>query len=892
MSKMIHPPKYALEFLRWFCREDYLEEVEGNLLEIFETEYPEHPGRANRHFYWQVLLHFRPDFIKHFAHLNPLIHLEMFLNYVKHAWRHLWKRKEFSLLNLLGLSIGMVACLLILQYVKYETSYDDFHHEGETLYRFHLGMTEPGETAFDLKATNHPGAGPAAKKDFPQVEEYARLVDLTVFTGSSVLSYKPEGEEIRTFYEENMYVGDSSFLTMFNYPLIAGDPKTALREPTNIVISESMARRYFGMEDPIGKSLFLNGKGEGKVSGVLKDLPANTHLNIQAIFSASGFSKKLNSTWIWPEFYTYLKLAPGTKKEDVEIQLDGFAQTYMGAIMEEFGIQEKLLLQPVQDIHLSGNLSKEASENGNAKTVSFLVLIAIMILVIAWLNFINLSTSRSLERANEVGIRKVIGARKGSLILQFLTESALINLFAISFAIIMVFLLTKPFNQLVGKPFISDQWLSKLLQEPVSWMVLVGMFIGGSILAGLYPAFVLSSFKPIKTLKGKMFTSGKKFQLRHVLVVFQFSISIIMIVGTLIVFNQLSYMRNQDMGFNMDQLLILKTPSVIDSTFMDRSTLFRDQLTQSPHIHHATASSDIPGHIIQNNNSIKLQGRPTEEAVFATYLFTDQDYLDTYEMEILAGRNFSKELQTDHEAVILNAKAVEQLGFQNKEEIIGQMISIKLNNWRHMRVVGVVNNVNHRSLTYEQEAFAYFNPDFPAINYYSIRLSTTDLAETLDEIEEQYSAMFPENPFEYFFLDTFFAQQYKADQQFGKVFSLFAGLAILVACLGLLGLASHITSRRIKETGIRKILGATPTEILVLLGKQFVWLVGIAAVLAIPLAWWGGQQWLSNFAYKTHISMWVFVLPVLAVLLASIATVSWQARKAAMTNPADALRYE
>ncbi|MEM7513730.1 MAG: ABC transporter permease [Bacteroidota bacterium] len=860
-------------------------------MEIFERESDRNPGRARRKFCWQVLLHFKPDFIKQIASAHISIHLEMFLNNLKSAWRHLWKRKEFSLLNLLGLSIGMAACLLILQYVRFESSYDSFHKEVDSLYRLNLGMTNPGESVFNLRATNHPAAGLAAKSDFPQVEDYARLVDLEVFTGSSVMSYKPEGKDAKTFYQENMYVGDSSILTMLSYPLVAGDPHTALRNPESVVITESMARQYFGFEDPIGKILYLNGYEEAKVTGVLKDLPPNTHLNIQAIFSASGFSDGVNNAWNWPEFYTYLKLAPAAKVEYVEVQLDDFTQKYLGGIMEEYGIQEKLILQPVRDIHLSGNLNREASENGSNKTVSFLVLIALMILVIAWLNFVNLSTSRSLERANEVGIRKVIGAKKGQLISQFLTESALINFFAISFAIILVMALTKPFNQLVGKPIIGDQWLTHLWTDPYSWMVLGTMFIGGSILAGLYPAFVLSSFRPIKTLKGKLFTSSKKFQLRHVLVIFQFSISIIMIVGTLIVFNQLSYMRNQDMGFNMDQLLILKTPSLVDSTFLDKSKLFKDQITQSPHIHHATASSDIPGHIIQSNNSIKLQGRPTEEAVFATYLYTDEDYLDTYEMEILAGRNFSKDLQTDYGTVILNEKAVEQLGFQNKEEIIGQMISIKLSSWGDLRVVGVVNNVNHRSLTYEQEAFVYFNISY-FMDYYSIRVSTTEMPETLEYIENTYGEFFPDNPFEYFFLDTYFAQQYKADQQFGKVFSLFSGLAILVACLGLLGLASHITSRRIKETGIRKILGATPTEILVLLGKQFVWLVGIAAVLAIPVAWWGGQQWLSNFAYKTHISAWVFVLPVLAVLLTSIATVSWQARRAAMTNPADALRYE
>ena len=816
----------------------------------------------------------------------------MLTNHLKSAWRNIWKRKEFSLINLLGLSIGMAACLLILQYVQYEMSYDDFHDDLSGLYRVNLGMKSANEPEIVVRATNHPAVGPIARQDFPQVEEFARLVDVSIFAGSSVLLYKPEGGQIKSFYEENMFVADSTVLQFFDYPLVAGDPLTALSKPTGLVISESTAKRYFGHDDPMGKTLSINGDFEATVTGVLKDLPDNTHLKISALFSSALFSDEMNNTWIWPEFYTYVKLAPNTDVQAFESQLDGFVNKYLGEVMAEFNIEEKMYLQPVNDIHLNGNLLKEAQENGNKKTVSFLILIAAMILLIAWINYINLSTSRSMERASEVGIRKVVGAHKKHLISQFLVESALMNLFAILLAVQMVVLAAPSFNRLVGKPIIEGSWMAELLGQSSTWAVLAIILFGGTLLAGLYPAFVLSSFKPAKTIKGKFFKSGQKFHFRHAMVVFQFMISLLMIVGTMTVFHQLSFMRNQDLGFNMDQILVVKTPSIIDSTYVEKIKVFRDKISQNSHVGDFTASSDIPGHIIQNNNSITRKGQSKEEAIFATYLFTDEYYVPTYELNLIAGKNFTKRVSEEQITdVILNKKAIEQLGFNSPEEAIGKIISRKLNSWDDVKVAGVVENINHRSLAHGQEAFVFFNRPIMS-DYYSIKINTKDISNTIANIENTYKQVFPLNPFDYFFLDDYFNKQYLADQRFGQVFSLFAGLAILVACLGLFGLVSYITARRTKEIGVRKILGASTIQILILLGKQFMWLVLIAATVAIPIAWWGGDQWLNNYAYRAELNSWIFIVPILIVMFIALLTILWQSSKAAHTNPVHALRTD
>lgn len=885
------PPKKALRFLRWFCREDYLDEIEGDLIEIFEEQVKENPQLANRMFAWRVLHYFRPDFIKSFQSKHPLIHNYMLKNHLISAWRNILKRKEFSLLNLSGLAIGMAACILILQYVKHEQSYDSFHTDASQLYRLTLGMTEGGESELAIRATNHPAAGPSMKADYPQVEEYARLVDLAIFSGSSVISYERENGKLISYYEEDVFMADPSVLTIFNYPLVHGDKHSALDESNSVVISESLARRYFGDENPMGKSLTVNGGWFVTVTGVLKELPQNTHLEISALFSSSNFSDGLNATWVWPEFYTYVKLSPGADVRSLENQLDGFAQKYLGDVMENLGIVEKMFLQPVQDIHLAGNLLKEAEENGNYKTVLFLMIIAIMILLIAWINYINLSTSRSAERATEIGIRKFLGAKKKDIIAQFLVESALMNGLAIILALLILSIAIPFFNQIVGQVVVDMDNIFRFWEAGSIWLGMLVMFVGGTILAGLYPAFVLSSFEPAKTIKGKLFTSNRKPKLRHALVVFQFAISLVMIVGTLTVFHQLSFMRSQDLGFNMDQLLVMKAPKVTDSTYFNRVELLKNQLLQQNQVHSFTISSDIPGHIIQNNNSIKRREQNNDEAIFATYLFIDESFFDTYKINLVAGRDFSEEITSDGDAIILTEKTVELMGFPNAEDAIGQVITRKLNDWADKTIIGVAQDINHRSLAYKQEPIAFFNRQI-LTDYFSIKVGTQYLPETLEKVDDSFSEFFPESPLEYFFLDEYFSNQYKADQQFGKIFSLFAGLAILVTCIGLFGLLSYITSRRTKEIGIRKILGASLGQILVLLGKQFIWMIILAAAVALPLAWWGGGAWLSSYAYQAKLTVWIYLIPVVLVLGIAGATILLQTSKAARSNPADSLRCE
>lgn len=886
------PPKLAELFLQWYCRPEILEILQGDLHELYYRRVDEiGVTRARLYYYRDVLDNCRPFAwgATRSSSSNPK---DMFINYLISAWRNISKRKQFSFINVMGLSIGMAACLLILQYVNHQKSYDNFHSDLDRLYRLNLGMSNTGDSEIIYRATNHPAAGLALKKDYPQIEEIARMVDVAIFMGSSVLSYEPDGGTALTFYEESMYVADPALLSMFAFPMLKGDPETALNHEDNIVITESLAKKYFGNEEPLGKTLALNGQINLTVTGILKDLPKNTHLDLTALFSSQVFSDGINNAWIWPEFHTYVKLIPGVDAQEVEDQLDGFVNQYLGDIMLEFGIKEGMNLQAVKDIHLQGNLLKEVKETGNQKIVSFLILIAFMILLIAWINFINLSTSRSIERASEVGIRKVVGAGKGNIIIQFLTESAVMNGMAIGFAFLLVLLVSPYFNRIAGEEIISGTWLRQIWAESSTWKAVLLLFLGGTFLAGLYPAFVLSSFQPIKTIKGHIYQAGRKIHFRHVMVVFQFVVGLSMITGTAIVFKQLSFMRNQELGFNMDQLLIVKAPSIFDSTTVDRTRLFRERLLQHSQVQQVSFSSDIPGHNIQNINTIKRKEESIEEGFFATYQNTDEYYFSTYEIELIAGREFSEDIQTDTRAIILNEEAVGMLGFNSPEEALDQEVSIKLIGWDDLKVIGVVKNIHNQSLAHGQLPFVFFNRGGFNFDYLNIRLNTEDLHRTVAMVEETYNEIFPRNPVEHFFLNDYFDKQYQADRKFGRVFSLFAALAILVACLGLFGLASYISSLRTKETGIRKVLGASTAQIFALLAKQFLWLILVATLVGIPLIWWGGNQWLSNYAYRVQLNIWVFVLPVLSFFLITALIVFWQSSKAALVDPVQSLRTE
>jgi putative ABC transport system permease protein len=889
-----HPPSILLRFFRWFCHPDLAIYIEGDLIELFEERVDSRGGRkAKWLFAFDVVRLIRPDIIRPVSGFQRLNQYGMFQNHVKSAWRNLLKRKRFSALNIAGLSIGMASCLLILQFIRFEMSYDQFHPNIENLYRLTLEMNDNGSSGANIMSTNHPAAGPNIVADYPQVEDFTRLVTTTNLGGASTFTYVTSDQQIKAFQEEKVFLTDTSFFKMFNFPLVKGNPETALQDPKSIIISESLARKYFGDEEPLGKMMVWNSISNRKVTGVLRNLPENSHLKIDVLMPLTTllvYVPNINSAWKWPEFHTYVKLAPQADVEGLAHQMDDFVNKYLGDINKEHGLEQRMHLQPVADIHLHSNHKKELEENGSYQVITFLSLIVLMILLIAWINYVNLSTSRSIERANEVGIRKVVGANKGNLISQFFIESAMINLMAISMALVLVDVATPGFNSLMGKQFFQGITSINFWTQSSNWMILAATLIGGSLLAGLYPALVLSSFKPIKIFNG--YRSREKLDFRSVLVIFQFCVTFMLIVGTLIVFNQLNFMQNKSLGFNLDQVVVVKSPRNQDSTYHIKTKLLKEQLLRKKDIHQFSISSDTPGHLARITSWVKRSEQSKEDIVMVDFYSTDEQYLPTYGIELVAGRNFSKDLISDQDAVLLNEKAVELLGYQSSEDALGKMMSLMK---RDVEIIGVTRNINGQSLEYEQQPMVFPNIGKEGAlfyNYYNLKISAENIHETLSSTEDVFKEIFPKIGFEYFFIDDHFNQQYKADQQFGKIFGVFTSLAIFVACLGLFGLVSYVSSTRTKEIGIRKVMGASTMQILTLLSKQFVKLLIIAAILAVPISWWGGDTWLDNYAYRIEIDWTLFVGATLIVFSIALFTVLWQSISTANANPVDSLRDE
>ncbi len=816
----------------------------------------------------------------------------MFYSYLKYAWRNIIKNKSGSILNVVGLTIAITSFLLIFQYVSFEKKYDDFHSNIDRLYRVNIGMTNSQSSELEFRATNHPATGIYLLQDIPAVESMTRMVDVALLNGSSVLSFNSGGIK-KSFYEKNMFYADSSFFTIFGFKLLQGDPATVLTDQNSIVLSQSTSKKFFGEANPMGQTMSFNEYAKYTVAGIMEDSPSNSHIKVNALLSASGFSEGLNNTWIWPEFYTYLKLAPDANTEQLARELDSFVERYLGDIMEQFGIEEKMTLQPVREIHLSGNLSKELKANNNKKTINFILLIGIMILVVAWINYINLSISKSIDRQKEIGVKKVIGASKKNIIIQFLFEGAIINTLAIVLAI-CILTMARPY--LVGFtniPAFHENWLALSLTEGRDLVKFLGILLVGTLLTAFYPATKLASFKPIETIQSQGPQRSKAFSLQNILVVSQFVIGLLMISGTMIVFKQLKFMQSQELGFQMEERLVLKAPTIKDSTYDHKIKQLRDRLVQNATIEYFTKSSDIPGHLIQNNNSVRRIDQNEAESIFATYLAVDPLFVPTYDLKILAGRNFRNDDSSDQNSVILNEKALEMLGIIQPDKMIGQNIRLKQNQrWVVNKIVGVIKDFKHRSLQFPTEPFILFNRETVPYDFITLGVHTSDMRHTISNIQAIFSEIFPKNPFEFFFLDDYFQSQYETQQQLGVIVGLFTVLAILVACLGLIGLVAHMVVRRAKEAGIRKVLGATASQILTLFTKRFVTLITIASFIAIPVSYLAAQHWLQNFAFYMPLAPEQFVLPVFILLVLSTGVILWQASRVIWINPSDILRDE
>ncbi len=890
-NNKIIPPRLANRFLNWFLKSELAEEVLGDLNQQFYLKLEETSRfRAKVNYWFQVIHYLRPFAIRNLNNnFQEFNQYAMIRSYFILGWRNIKKNKVFSLINILGLATGMAACLLILKYVSFELSYDDFRNPN--VYRLSDYGYMHGELV-GKHAETVPALAPALQRDIPEVIAAARLVHTSPFMSDPVMQAND-----RSFHEDRVYFADSSLLKMFSYRMLEGSPNEALRESNSVVISRSMENKYFPGQNALDKSLTFYEGSRGKVllkiTGVFTDIPPNSHVHTDFLISFSTLPWDLDNDWGWGNFYNYIELRPGTPPAEIKQKIPAVLQKYQGKSIAELqseGYVRKYDLQPIQSIHLDSHLETEAEANGSRTTVTFFSIIAIFILVIAWINYVNLTTARSGERAREIGIRKVVGSNRKQLIGQFLSESLITSTIAALVAVALSQLLMPWFRTITHGHFATD--------FNVNFVIAVfGLFLAGTIISSFYPAFVLSSYKPLQVLKGSIKNSSGGVNLRKSLVVFQFASSIALIIGTFAVRQQLRYMHRQNLGLNIKQSLIVKGPGVKDSTYQAHLDYFREEMSSISGVQSVAVSSSIPGKELVWARDFSRQADP-QNTQGINILAIDENFFRLYDAQFLAGRNFSKELSGDRNAVILNETAVKDLGFKNAEDAAQKTVlwHESDNDIQPKIVVGVVRDFNQESLHKKVGPIVFALKkylDAPwAGEFYSVKLDTKDIPATIVQVKEKWESAFPGSPFDYFFLDDYFNNQYQSDQQFEIIFSLFSLLAILIACLGLFGLSSYMILQRTKEIGIRKVLGATTRSVVTLLSRDFIQLVLIASILALPVIYYGVKSWLDHYAYHMKIHWWLLALPVLLVWILSLVTISIQAIKTSLSKPVTSLKYE
>lgn len=807
----------------------------------------------------------------------------MFKNYLNIAFRKLWKNKSFSAINIIGLAIGIAICLIIMLFVNNELSYDKFNEKANRMYTVYFQGNVQGEKMNE--ASIMPPVAQTLKKDYPEVESATRLRDY----GKPKLVYNN-----KSFKEDAFAFVDSNFFQVFTLPLIEGNAKTALLEPNTVVITKALAKKYFGTEDPMGKVIaFKNGNNAScKITGVIDKVPVNANFHFELFASMSSLPESKEDSWMTSNYFTYLVLAKGFDYKKLQAKLPQLVENYMGPQMlkamgmsladfRKSGNDVSFHLEPITDIHLDPDFPNALSQSGDIKNVYMFAAIALFMLLIACINFMNLSTAGASKRSREVGIRKVLGSLKIQLVKQFLFESVIISSIALLLSLGIIYVALPAFNQ------IANQNLSLNFSEHpllIPGLLLFVLFTG--VLAGSYPAFYLSSFKPVAVLKGKFSTDKKSVGLRSGLVVFQFFISILLVVGTTVVFKQLFFMQHKDIGYNKNQVMIIP-----DTWMLGNNQLaFYNHLVNEPRIASVSRSGFLPAGPSNNNNFFVSPEQNPGQIVKTLRYDVDENYITTLGMHLQAGRNFSKEYATDSTSVILNATAARVLGWGDKA--IGHYISQTSNDGKKniYHVIGVVKDFNFRSLHESiSPLIMTFAPD-PSVLI--AKLKTND-AETLrSELSKIWLSYGAEDAMPYSFLDDRFNNTYNAEQKTGTILGIFAGLTIFVACLGLFGLAMFTAQQRTKEIGIRKVLGASVSQVTNMLSKEFLKLVIIACVIAFPLSYWAMSKWLQDFAYRTDISWWVFASAAVIALLIAMATVSFQAIKAAVANPVKSLRTE
>ena len=905
LEKAVAAWRRPLEHKPTFSGED-LEELEGGLRDRFENlveqGLPEKEAfeKALRRIgsYGTAEEEYRKVYwgkVRRQRHLTSELvwRLSMLTNYLKVALRNLRRQKGYTFINIAGLALGLTCCLLIFQYVAFEYSFDRFHENERDLFRLTRSTVRTGEQSAPSGGTPH-AMGPALAAAVPEILNVARL--LPEYTPAVVSN--PERPE-RVFEEDGVFHADPAFLKMFTFPLLTGAAEAALTEPGTVLLSASAALKYFGTENPVGQMLSV-ASGESLksylVTGVFRDVPANSHLQFDVLLPLdealrTGVWKVYESEaskWDWNSFITYIQLRPDAGLAEVERKMTDVLLAHRGDALRQQGMIAHVFAQPLRDVHLNADISAPKAVMGSYRTVYFFILIGLVTLFIALLNYVNLATARALDRAREVGVRKVVGANRNQLIIQFLTESALTNIVAVILAVILAVLFAPVVNRLVETRLTGVLWMN-----PWFWTAFLSTLGACTLLAGLYPAFILSSFRPISVLKGKAGSFTARRRLRRGLVVLQFAASVVLIGGTIVVYNQLGYMRRMDLGLDLEQVLTVTGPRVLPAgTDQARAiTSFAEELRQLPAVRLVATSATLPGQgfIWGGARARRAEADPIT-SIPAEATFIDSSFAAVYGLELIAGKGFADITETGSAPypMLANQSAVRALGFARPADALDQALDI---GGYPARIVGVLRDFNWSSAHQARQNifFGRFEEAGPQV---SIRVSTDDLSGTIAAVESIYNRLFPGNVYRYAFADESFDRQYRNDERFATLFSLFAGLAVAIACLGLFGLASFTAQQRTKEIGVRKVLGASVLGIVSLFSREFLQLVGLAYLLAVPVVYLVMQRWLEDFAYRIAIGPGVFLFTGGVVVLIAILTVSYQSIKAALADPVKSLRYE
>ncbi len=797
----------------------------------------------------------------------------MLINYFKYAVRILISQRFYSFINIAGLSIGITACILVMLYVKHDLSYDRYHKNAENIYRIEFSITQEGIT--NHLAQSQALLGPTLKNEYPDIKKLTRIY----FSNRSLVKTGDNNN-----YEDRIVYADSAFFEIFSYQAVAGDITQFLKKPNSIILTESTAKRYFGKENPVGKTIEIDNQYSFEVTGVIKDVPVESHFKFDFIAPYSSLDKQPVAGY-FPQWgatfgsYTYMLADKGFDPKGFEKKTENFFSTHI----KEYEGGWRVLVRPLLDIHLNSHSGDEIEENSSISRIIIIVSIALFILLLACMNFVNLSTARSSERAREIGMRKVIGAARIQLVQQFLGESVLFSIAALLISIITVKFIMPSFSSLVGTEIgieYKSDWTAMLL--------ILGGVLAVGLLAGLYPALVISSYKPVKVIKGVYSANSGKNKasyLRKGLVILQFSISIILIAGTIIVNLQLRYLRNYNMGFDKEYMIVLPAYGKVGNNYKT----IKNELRNIPGVLSATAGRGAP----TSSNNIGTECRPNGNSnnigVFGIEVNSvDYDYMNHFGVKLIAGRYFSEDFPGDFpNAMVINEKMVRSLGFKNAQDVLGKSYSIQLNGYKP-EIIGVIKDFNSSSLHNEITNQVFMtNPNW--FKEFIVKVKSANIPSTINSLKEVWAKFFPLYPFEYSFLDESIDKMYKSEERYSKVISTFSVVALLIACLGLFGLASFIAEQRKKEIGIRKVQGASIKSIVQLVSKEFMILVIVSNVIAWPIAYFFMKKWLISFAYRIDISVWTFIGSGLLALLIAMLTVSIQSVKAALANPVNSL---